>query len=120
MNRADSVEDFRESWEQLSAQVREGNLIGGGYDRPLSELVDASYETGLRRFHPFTAMNLLCFARSAWPFKDIQPAVIEFDPQGKYIVRSGGPYPGDREGPIVLETTDAAAAVAAAIRVMGS
>jgi hypothetical protein len=119
VNSADSVEEFRGSWEQLFAQVRDGKLIGGGYDRPLSELLDASYETGLRRFHPFTAMNLLCFARSSWPFQDIQPVVIEFDQHEKYRVRSEGPYPGDREGPIVLETTDPAAAVAAAIRVLG-
>ncbi len=51
--------------------------------------------------------------------RDIRPALIEFWPEGKYIVRSEGPYPGDRNGPIVLETTDPAAAVAAVIDVLG-
>jgi hypothetical protein len=64
-------------------------------------------------------MNLLCFARSSWPSQDIQPVVIEFVPEGNYNVRSEGPYATDRKGLIVLETTDPAAAVAAAIRVLG-
>jgi hypothetical protein len=119
VNSADSAEKFRESWEQLSRQARDGTIFGGGYDRPLSELLDATDRTGLRRFHPFTAMNQLCFARSSWPFQEIQPAVIEFWPQGKYIVRSEGPYPGDRGGSIVLETTDPVAAVAAATHLLG-
>jgi len=119
VNSADSVEEFRESWEQLSRQARHETIFGGGYDLPLSELIDATNQTVLRRFHPFTAMNQLCFARSSWPFQDIQPTVIEFWPEGKYIVRSDGPYPGDRDGPIALETTDPVAAVAAAIRVLG-
>src|SRR5258705_7034646 len=119
MNSADSVDEFRESWETLSTQAASKELFGGGYDHPLSELLNAADLTGLRRFHPFTAMNQLCFARSSWPFQDIQPAVIEFWPEGKYVVRSEGPSPGDRDGPIVLETTDPAAAGAGAIRVLG-
>jgi hypothetical protein len=116
----DSVDEFRKSWEQLSAQAHEKGLVGGGYDRPLAELLDATRETGLRRFHPFIAMNLLCFARSSWPFQDIQPAVIEFFPEGNYNVRSEGPYATDRKGLIVLETIDPAAAVAAVMRVLGN
>jgi hypothetical protein len=119
VNNADSLNEFQESWEKLSEQAGTEELFGGGYDRPLSELLDASTGTALRRFHPFTATNQLCFARSSWPFQDIQPAVIEFWPHGKYVVRSEGPYPGDRDGPIVLETTDPVAAVAAAIHVLG-
>jgi len=116
VNRVDS--EFQEDWEQLTSQARDGRLFGGGYDQSLLRLIDASRDTGLRRFHPFTSMNRLCFARSSWPFQDIQPALVEFLRDGKYIVRSEGPYPPDRDGPIALETADAAAAVSSLIRLL--
>jgi hypothetical protein len=92
--------------------------MGGGYDRALSNLLEATRDTALRGFNPFTSMNRLCFARSSWPFQDIQPALIEFRPEGTFVVRSEGPYPGHHDGPIALETSDPGAAVAAAIRVL--
>ena len=121
MTTDDFFGQFRDDWEKLAAQARVEGLFGSGYDRPLLELIDASRKTGLRELFPFTSMNRLCFARSsAWPFQDIQPGLVEFFPQGRYVVRSGGPYPADREPPVVLDTTDTAAAVAALVRLLGA
>jgi hypothetical protein len=120
VNSGDPLGEFRENWEKLAAQARGEKLFGGGYDRPLSVLIEASRETGLRRLFPFTSMARLCFARSStWPFQDIQPALVEFNRDGKYVVRSGGPYPADRDPPVALETADAAIAVATVINLLG-
>ena len=120
MNSEDPVGEFRKNWEQLAAQARDEKLFGGGYDRPFLVLIEASRETALRRLFPFTSMARLCFARSStWPFQDIQSATVEFSRDGRYIVRSGGPYPADRDPPVALETADAAAAVASVINLLG-
>jgi hypothetical protein len=120
VNSGDPVGEFRENWEQLAAQARDEKLFGGGYDRSLLELIEASRETDLGRLFPFTSMNRLCFARSSkWPFQDIQPALVDFHRYGRYIVRSGGPYPADRDPPIALTTADAATAVATVITLLG-
>jgi len=118
MKRFEGPEEFSADWDQLTAQARDEELLGGGYDKPLQQLLDACRGTELRAFHPFTSMARLCFARSRWPFKDIQPAHMEFDPSGRYLVRDGGPYPGDPNPPVTLETNDPAAAVAEVIRLV--
>jgi len=118
MKRFEGPEEFSADWDQLTAQARDEELLGGGYDKPLQQLLDACRGTELRAFHPFTSMARLCFARSRWPFKDVQPAYMEFDPSGRYLVRDGGPYPGDPNPPVTLETNDPAAAVAEVIRLV--
>jgi hypothetical protein len=109
---------FQEAWEQLTALARDDSLLGGGYDQPLLALLDATRETTLRRFFPFTSLNRPCFVRSPWPFEDIQPAFVEFYKNGTYIVLSGGPYTGPGP-PVELKTTEPGAAVAAVGRLLG-
>ena len=111
-------QDFSADWDQLTAQARDEKLLGGGYDKPLQQLLDACRGTELGRFFPFTSMARLCFARSRWPFQDIQPVLMEFDRNGTYTVRDGGPYPADRNPPTTLKTHDPAAAVAEVIRLL--
>jgi Family of unknown function (DUF6193) len=104
------------SWDKLTEQLRDEKLFGGGYDRPLLELVNASRGTNLRRFFPFTTMNRLCFARThPWTVEDAQPASIEFWPVGRYQVRAAGPY---RDPPVVLDTMDPVAAIEEAVRIL--
>ncbi len=117
---SDPSEAFNNAWEMLTAQARAENLLGGGYDRPLQILLEATRESDLRRYYPFTSTARLCFARSSkFPFEDIQPVTVEFHTDGTYIVRRGGPYTEGEEPPIELKTADASAAVAAVSRVLG-
>lgn len=111
-------EQFAADWAQLEEHVRTESLFAGGLNRALLRIIEASALTPLRQFHPFTAMNLLCFARSRFPFEDIQPALIEFQPDGLYLVRSGGPYPTSRTPPAELATIDPVAAVNATVRLL--
>lgn len=119
MGAEDSVAPLKAHWDQLTTQARDGKLLGGGYDRPLHQLLEACRGTDLSRFYPFTSMARLCFAGSSWPFQDIQPAHIEFERDGTYIVRNGGPYPADHNPPIALQTSEAGAAAAEVLRLLG-
>ncbi|HVD02136.1 MAG TPA: hypothetical protein VNG93_13480 [Candidatus Dormibacteraeota bacterium] len=83
-------------------------------------LLEASRDTGLRQFYPFTSVNRLCLARgSQFPLDDIQPAHVEFFPDLRYVVRKGSPYPPDYVAPIDVNTDDAAAAISALTRLLG-
>jgi len=106
-------------WEQVAAQaLGEGPAGEYGHNRALLALIEASKNTDLRRFFPFSRMHRLCFARtSIYPFEDIQAALIEYR-EGHYTVRSGGRYPVDHDPPIALEATAPAFAVAEALRLL--
>ena len=66
-----STKEFGGHWDQLERQAASDALLGGGYDRPLLELVRASSGTILREFYPFTSMCRLCLARRPYPFEGI-------------------------------------------------
>ena len=119
MDLHDPSEPFKAYWDDLTGQAEKEKVLGGGYDRPLYELLAACRSTILRRFYPFTSVARLCFARSAWPFEDVQPVQIEFHPRRRYIVCRGGPYPADANPPIALKTDDPALAAAEAVRLLG-
>ena len=110
---------FAGDWEKLEQQTRDGSLFGGGSDEPCFKVVSLCRQSGLRRFHPFTSMNRLCFARSRFPFEDLQPAFIEFDRGDRYVVRNGQPYAHKADAPIELETDDPSSAAAATCRLLG-
>lgn len=112
-------DQFVVDWARLEQQARAESIFSGGYNKPLLGIIEATALTPLRQFHPFTSLNRLCFARSRFPFEDIQPALIEFYPDGRYVVRSGGPYPTSRTPPVELETTDPRGAVSATVRLLG-
>jgi len=86
------------------------DALGGGYDEPMRRLVAVARKTRLHKLHPFTSMNRLCFARTPWPFEDVQPGYVAFYPDGKYEVWRGGPYKD--QSTCVLRTHDSAAAIA--------
>jgi Family of unknown function (DUF6193) len=108
-------ERFRSAWDELSEQAHHGALLGGGFDGPLANLVDASQGTVLRRFYPFTSMARLCFACSRYPFERVQPTCVQFNRDGIFQVLDGGPYPPTSNPAIALETDDPRAAIDEAI-----
>lgn len=111
--------EFEAVWNQLELETRDREIFGGGYDQPFRKLLEASRATSLRQFFPFTSMCRLCFARSEYPFRDLQPAFVEFFPGDRYIVRSGTPYSVDRDPPVELETGEPMVAIANIIRLLG-
>lgn len=83
--------------------------------RTLEPLVTACQATPLRRFFPYTSVNELHFAETAWPFVGIQDAYVLFTNTGDYEVRRGD---GERWA-VVASTRDPVVAATATVGILG-
>ena len=58
MKRFEGPEEFSADWDQLTAQARDEELLGGGYDKPLQQLLDACRGTELAPSTPSPAWRV--------------------------------------------------------------
>lgn len=84
-----SIED---RWNLLVQDARQVEPSAGWFDRGMAPLVLSAHGTGLRQFFPFTSHARLCFAQTGYPFQRLQPAYIQWFPDGNYCVHDVSPY----------------------------
>lgn len=86
------AERFDEDWRRL---------VESSEHDARHNLVAAAFGSTLRRFFPFTSLNRLCFATSAYPFEVIKGAFVIIDPDGFYVACSGSPYNSEQQRALV-------------------
>ena len=110
---------FDDAWATLREKTR-----WGGPDtrsRALQKLASAAHHTALRQFFPYTSHHTLNFARSPYPFEDVQRAFVAISRHGTYLVMRGSSFHFAVHGrwPGRLRTKDPDEAVTALLHELG-
>jgi Family of unknown function (DUF6193) len=88
-----------------------------GFDRSIQLLANAAWDVlALRDLLPFQSVNRLCFDAGDRPYDRLMDGFVSFDGNGNFAVHRGSPHV-NANTTVMLETTDAGAAILELLRV---